>query len=313
MSTALVSVFMPTYNQAAMVDAAIRSVLDQDYGNVELVIGDDGSSDGTADIVSRWASARPDRIRVVADGSHVGLVANFNRILGACRGELIAFIGGDDLFLPGKIATQVDWMRQEPEIRLTCHDLAVFDSESGLTRYNWYAREGLPPREPAALVRHGNPFHPLGAMVRRSTVPATGFDERLPLANDWKFFVDCCGGAATFRVYGTVLARYRQWSGNVSRRDAEMFRDLSLTLDLVEEEYPVLADACRRRRADLFAGRGRLQLRRGDAAEARHWLWASLRARAASPGTAAWLALALCPAGIRRLALAAAPGRGSAS
>ena len=148
-------------------------------------------------------------------------------------------------------------------------------------------------------------------MVRRTAVPAAGLNERLPLANDWKFFVDCCQGTAAFRFYGDVLARYRQWSGNVSRRDDEMFRDLALTLDLIEAEYPALAGACRRRRADLFAGRGRLRLRRGDAAEARRWLWASLRAGGPRPGTAAWLALALCPPGIRRLALPAAPPRSS--
>lgn len=98
----LVSTIIPTYNRSRIVVEAIDSILSQTYGNIEIIVVDDGSTDDTLERLRQYG----DRIRVLSQQNAGPGIAR-NRGIAAARGELIAFLDSDDLWLPSKIERQV--------------------------------------------------------------------------------------------------------------------------------------------------------------------------------------------------------------
>lgn len=113
-SMPLVSVIMPVYNTAQYIGDAIDSVLSQDYPNKELIIIDDGSTDGTVDIIRRYQPA----ITLLTQKNQGSAVAR-NAGLDAARGDYVAFLDSDDIWLPGKLTAQVKYMEQHPQIGMS--------------------------------------------------------------------------------------------------------------------------------------------------------------------------------------------------
>ena len=103
--TPLISVIMPAYNALPYIDQAIRSVLDQDYPNIELIVVDDGSRDGTPELAEQFG----DRVKVLRQ-KNAGPAAARNKGIAASRGDFIAFLDADDVWLPGKASMQVQYL-----------------------------------------------------------------------------------------------------------------------------------------------------------------------------------------------------------
>jgi glycosyltransferase involved in cell wall biosynthesis len=118
-----VSIGMPVLNCGSTITAAIRSILNQSFPEWELLLIDDGSTDETLEIAHGY---RDPRIRVVADGMHRGLVARLNQAIGLGRGKYFARMDGDDVSYPERLALQVDYMEQHPEIDLLGGRMLVF-------------------------------------------------------------------------------------------------------------------------------------------------------------------------------------------
>jgi hypothetical protein len=91
----LVSIGLPTYNRAASLDRAIASALSQTHAELELVVSDNASTDATEAVCRRWASSDA-RVRYVRQTSNVGMVANFNAVIGELRGEYALLLADDD-------------------------------------------------------------------------------------------------------------------------------------------------------------------------------------------------------------------------
>ena len=111
----LVSVCMTTYNHERYIAQAIESVLRQqtDFA-VEVVVGEDCSTDNTLAICREYEAKYPDRVRVIASEINIGMHANYRRTIEACRGEYVAMCDGDDWFSdPNKLQLQVDKLRAE--------------------------------------------------------------------------------------------------------------------------------------------------------------------------------------------------------
>jgi glycosyltransferase involved in cell wall biosynthesis len=124
---------MVTYNQASYVAQAIESVLRQRTGfPFELVIGEDCSTDGTRQIVDRFAREFPGVIRVVTSDRNVGIARNYYRTEKACRGKYVAYCEGDDCWQhPGKIEKQVSLLESHPECGLVYSDYDLYYLASG--------------------------------------------------------------------------------------------------------------------------------------------------------------------------------------
>ncbi len=106
---------MVTYNHERWVGEAIESVLEQDFDSWELMIGEDCSTDNTLMIAKEYASSHPGKIRVLETPENLGGRKNFLRTLGACRGEFVALLDGDDYWTdPSKLKLQVEYLDNEP-------------------------------------------------------------------------------------------------------------------------------------------------------------------------------------------------------
>jgi glycosyltransferase involved in cell wall biosynthesis len=260
-SNPLVSVLTVTYNHAGFVRDALSSVVDQDYDNLQVVVADDGSTDGTADIVREMAGRHGDRIVPLVDGPHLGLVRNFNRAFRECRGKYIACQAGDDLYLPGKVARQVEWMEQDEQRLLCGHDVEEFDSDTGERLYLHSELIPLAGGVGARGLLRRIPYCGIANMVRADAIPDYGFDERLSYVVDWKLYIDCLANGGTYGYIDGVYARRRRHEGNItnlrSMEDkARRLADVLTMIGLVESAYPHLLPECRRARADQYNDMG---------------------------------------------------------
>jgi glycosyltransferase involved in cell wall biosynthesis len=177
-----VSVIIPTHNRGWILREAIDSVLAQDYADYELIVVDDGSTDNTREILEACG-----RDITVVQQSNRGVSAARNRGIAASRGQLLAFLDSDDLWLPQKLSRQVDFFKSNPAA-LICQ-----------TEETW-VRNGVrvnPKRRHQKLA--GMIFEPSLAlclvspsavMIRKSLFEAVGrFDERLPACEDYDLWL----------------------------------------------------------------------------------------------------------------------------
>jgi glycosyltransferase involved in cell wall biosynthesis len=301
-----VSVAFVAYNQEAFIQDALESALAQDWAPLEIIVADDGSSDGTREVVEQVARRVGERVRLEA-GPNLGITGNCNRALRACRGDYVAFIGGDDLLLPGKIAAQVAWLQASPARVLCAHDVEHFESESG--RRICLQSDITPMRRGVGaldMIERGNPFASPAILLRRSAIPPRGFDERLPRVSDGKLWMDCAGEYGEWGYVPGVLARYRKHAGSISVASAQAcYQEALRAMDLLAEDHPSWRAACARGRARLHYRNAveALQLGR-DLSGARSDLWASLRlAPLRSSKLPAWIAISYLPAALRQLVL----------
>lgn len=125
-----VSVCMVTFEQEKYVDQALRSALAQDLEDIEVVVGDDASSDRTIDIVREWARRDP-RVRVLPHGEILGPRANFMRTLPECRGRYVCLLDGDDYWTDSrKLRMQADLLDAQPDCAV-CFTASQDVDESG--------------------------------------------------------------------------------------------------------------------------------------------------------------------------------------
>jgi hypothetical protein len=108
-----ITVAMGVYNNAPYLPAAIESILDQTFGDFEFLIVNDGSTDGSGEIIDSYAAA-DSRVRAIHQDNR-GLVPSLNRIIAEARAPLIARMDGDDISLPGRFARQLAFMADNPE------------------------------------------------------------------------------------------------------------------------------------------------------------------------------------------------------
>jgi glycosyltransferase involved in cell wall biosynthesis len=124
--TPLVSVLMPFLNAGSGFSAALGSILNQTYGNWELLLCDDGSTDGSLALAG---SIRDQRITVWSDGRRKGLAARLNECLDRARGEFIARMDADDISYPERFRDQVAFLSARPDIDLVGCSMLIFGED----------------------------------------------------------------------------------------------------------------------------------------------------------------------------------------
>ncbi|WP_296870515.1 glycosyltransferase [Tibeticola sp.] len=146
----LVSVLMITYNHEAFIREAIESVFAQvlDFP-VELVIGEDFSTDSTRTLIQAVCADAPITVRLLTSDRNVGMNRNFARTFSACRGQYIALLEGDDYWLdPSKLAVQVSYLRANEDVALVAHRaLRVFEKSVDSTVRSRWPHEVIPANE----------------------------------------------------------------------------------------------------------------------------------------------------------------------
>ncbi len=267
MTAPKVSVIVPIYNQAPFIRETVDSVLRQDYPNVELVLSDDGSIDGTTDILSEYAARDSERIKLVASKHNTGIAGAFNRALEAHTGDYIAWLGGDDVMLPGKLRRQVEALQARPDAIGCCHDAEVFDSGSGepYGRFTevYNGRRGVRDGGVELLLDPGYMMLPSTMMVRSRSVGDLRFDQRIRVSNDWLFDIELFRRGLIIGL-DDVLARYRRHERNVTSQTSDALEDAMVVLAVAEARYPELHRLIRLRRVAAIFGEASRRWRAGD-------------------------------------------------
>ncbi|MBI4341880.1 MAG: glycosyltransferase [Candidatus Omnitrophica bacterium] len=241
-----VTVITATYNRATLLPRAIESVLAQTYQDWELIIVDDGSTDGTPE-VGAAAQQRDRRIRMVR-GSHRGLAAARNTGLAHAQGRYVAFLDDDDIVLPGKLAHQVQVLEHRPELGFI-YSLVRHEDTQGRT-FNV-------PREPGRAFNdlfQGQAPYVHGVLVRRSAIErAGGFRDHLPFCEDYDLWLRIAA-AAPFDYTREVVAICYRHPGNMSRAVASLAEvELSVLAEILEWRRLGVPAAMRRRRLALLS------------------------------------------------------------
>lgn len=225
------SVVIPLYNLRHFVEEAIESALAQTLppGAVEIVVVDDGSTDGSAEVAQRYAS----RICYVRQENR-GLPAARNAGVRASHAPFLTFLDADDRILPEKLAAQLEVFATRPDVGVVYTGWRYID-ERGVP----FPERGWPTLEGDVLshLLLGNLVHPHLPLVRRRDIERVGgFDERLGPAADWDMWIRLAGLGLRWACVDRPLAEYR------IRRDA-MHQDVDgMTDDCVRVLEKAFAD-----------------------------------------------------------------------
>jgi glycosyltransferase involved in cell wall biosynthesis len=203
-----VTVLMPVYNGERFLREAVDSILAQTFADFEFVVIDDGSTDGTAEIVRSYLDPR---IHFVRNASNLGLVANLNKGIETARGEYIARMDGDDVSLPERLAKQVAFMDASPELAASGTWAKDIDEEGnviGVRRMTVGRRMEYEFWWPCPLI------HP-SAIIRRSLVGEVRYDPDALEAADYDFWLRLRQGRALDNL-PEYLILYRVHGGSMS-------------------------------------------------------------------------------------------------
>jgi hypothetical protein len=236
----LVSVIIPTYNRAELVGEAIDSVLAQTHRDLEVIVVDDGSTDHTSEVLRRYG----DSIRPIHRRNGGQSVAR-NTGLGHARGEYIAFLDSDDLFLPRKLELQLRGFDRFPGAGMICSRSIRFENERGVgdrlpgEEVGEVASEMQDLFEDMLLLKRAPLIH--DTLVRRSCFTDVGnFDEQLHVAVDHDMWLRISAHCQVAFIDAAVAA-YRQHSNqlsNAGRVQGEYVAGLDHILDKLTGELP---------------------------------------------------------------------------
>lgn len=306
LASPLVSVIMPAYNARPFIAESIQSVLGQNYQNIELIVVDDGSNDGTPELAEQFGS----RVNVLRQ-KNAGPAAARNRGMAAARGKFLAFLDADDVWLPGKVTLQVQYLETHPDVGV------VFG-----TFVRWYARpdgsfSGPPPPvnmdslfnlvpEQSGWIYKAllfdNVIHIITAMIRREVIEKVGWlDESLATGEDYDFWLRVSQQFRSDKLART-LAYYRMHAASITqvpRKENNEYKVLLKTVAAYGLKGPngvaVSESALRGRLFQLCFGHGYFHIRSGDPKVAQeafsaalkhaplnpkvwaYWLWASVK------------------------------------
>jgi len=228
----LVSVIIASYNHGPYIEASIRSVLEQSYPHIELLVVDDGSKDDSVDRIRALQAQYGFDFRAQANQ---GLARTLNDCIARAKGSLIAPFGSDDIMLPERIATQVAYLQDKPEVGICAGNIQTIGSHG----------EPLPKRDRERPFRRldfedvfdsDKPGAPAPTLLfrREALEKVGGFDPEIKL-EDLLVELKIARAGYYIDVLGEVLAKYRV-------HDTNTYKNRRFMIDNVLKTYAQFSD-----------------------------------------------------------------------
>lgn len=262
-----VSVILPTYNRAWIVADAIDSVLEQGFTDFELIVIDDGSTDDTPQLLSAYGN----RLRVIRQANR-GVSAARNSGIRSATGELIALLDSDDVWLPGKISTQVNFFASHPQAR-------ICQTEEIWVRNGARVNPGKRHRKEGGMIFERSLalclVSPSAVMMRRSLLEEVGlFDETLPACEDYDLWLRIAWKYPIQLVDQPLIIKHGGHADQLSRMpELDKYRIQSISRLL---ERGCLSTSQQKAAADMLKTKCAIYAqgcqKRGRTAEARHYV-----------------------------------------
>jgi glycosyltransferase involved in cell wall biosynthesis len=246
----LVSVCIPAYNHEKYIAACIGSVLEQSIADLEIIVVDDASSDGTYTAARAVADAR---VRVERHAQNLGPSSAINTAVGLARGRYIAILGSDDLLLPGKLEAQLSFAEVHPEVLAVFGFAAAIDENGSPVPDDTVPVPAVfrqPNRSRAKWLRRfffeGNCLCAPTALLRKETIGRVGdHDARLLQLQDLDYWIRIALAGELHVIQHPLVAYRVRRSGNISawRPDAntrlrwEIGKVLRRFLDLSDRAF----------------------------------------------------------------------------
>ena len=249
-SSPLVSVLIPAYNHEKYVARTLDSIAAETHRPLEVLVCDDGSTDGTRSVIEHWIDAHPELDAHMMRQANAGIAKSLNRLLAEAHGEYVVPLASDDELIPGGISRRLEALGSG--VHAVFGDANVIDSQDELlapSALRWAGSSiGRLLHDPAAeIISRWTVPGPVLLVEKTALRDLGGWSEDL-IVEDWDLYLRLAA-KGWIRYADTVVARYRIHGGNVVRDQAKRKR--------------VLRDHRRvaTRNARLFTGRKAFALR----------------------------------------------------
>lgn len=262
------SVIIPTYNRLPMLKEAVDSVLTQDFEDMELIIVDDGSTDGTAEEIKRYGG----RVKFIQHSENKGVSTARNRGVLQARGKLIAFLDSDDLWVKGKLKIQAAFLDDNPHYSICYTDeiwirkgKRVNPMRKHAKYSGWIFEKCLPLCT----------ISPSSVMMRKTLFSKVGlFDEALPVCEDYDLWLRVSARFPIFFINQKLIIKRGGHPDQLSQRSwgNDRYRVMSLERLLTEpylrpEEREMILKEMKKKCQILYKG----FLKRGNEMEGRFY------------------------------------------
>ncbi len=271
------SVIIPAYNVAQFIAETLESVFAQTYLNYEVIVVNDGSPD--TEVFERALAPYLDRITYLKQ-ENLGASVARNAGLRAARGEFVAFLDADDIWLPNYLTDQMKFIR-ERKCDLACADAEFFgDPKSGRQTYMTLLMDSAPAASEVSfreLILAERSLITSGVVARLEPIIEVGlFDEALRNAQDFDLWLRLAHHGARLSYQRRVLLKYRCRADgltgdavNCHTRELRVLDKVEQSYDLKPDEKDELSGLLQNRRSDLEFELGKAYLAKGEYERAR--------------------------------------------
>lgn len=251
--TEKISVIIPTYNRASYIRDAIESILEQTYPVFEIIVVDDGSTDNTSEVIRLYG----DRIRYFWQ-QNSGPGAARNRGIKEAKGDYVAFLDSDDIWVQNKTKIQMDFFSKHPHLDIIFGDMANFSETEDNNMpeiknpktHNYFVAHSSDIEQIFDCLIIGNLIPTPTVICRRACISRIGFfDEKLKIAEDYDYWLRAAR-ICRFGFINAVLIKRRRHDDNLINDWACMKMAALDVLNRIEKEMPNLTARTQRLLAD---------------------------------------------------------------
>jgi glycosyltransferase involved in cell wall biosynthesis len=278
-SLPLISAVVPAYNAALFIEDALNSICRQSVSDYEIIVVDDGSTDGTHERVENWANAHPAVHMKTVRQENKGIGGARNTGINSSSGSYIAFLDADDVWLESKLENVIYYFKKLPKLDLVCHDEWIEENGRRIRRNSCG-----PYKSYRDLLFKGNTVSTSATVVKKEKALAVGgFSEDMSFngVEDYDFWLRLAKINCNFAYINVVLGVYRVFGQGITAKIGEHCQhNLNVVNAHFQEWQPktsMYIYLMRKRRADIIRGGGRAFMRSGNHKTAHQYFLTALK------------------------------------